>query len=264
MAVHTETQPSVAPTGPDQSSPRRLETVSVIVPTYYERENVVQMVEAIERVRNGPLPNLDLWFMDDMSNDGSAEAVAVLGRDWVRFIERAGTRGLSPAVLEGLDASGGSFCVVMDADLSHDPSYIPAMLDRLDAGADVVVGSRYAPGGSTDSGWGLFRWLNSFVATVLSRPLAPLRDPMSGFFALRRETLERAESPNPIGYKIGLELIVKTGARRVEEVPIHFADRQRGESKLSLKEQLQFLEHLRRLYVYRLTHRRGVGSKGGG
>ncbi|USN99501.1 MAG: polyprenol monophosphomannose synthase [Phycisphaeraceae bacterium] len=246
---------SAQPNTVDAESAVRLETVSVVVPTYRERENVVQLVEAVERVRETRLPNLDLWIMDDKSNDGSAEAVAAMGRGWVHFIEREGTRGLSAAVLDGLNASAGDLCVVMDADLSHDPGYIPAMLDALDAGADFVVASRYVRGGSTDAGWGVFRWLNSRVATLLSRPLASLRDPMSGFFALRRSTLERGAEFNPIGYKIGLELIVKTGSRVVAEIPIHFADRTRGTSKLSLREQLRFIEHLRRLYIFRFLSR---------
>src|SRR5206468_4514805 len=102
-----------------------------------------------------------------------------------------------------------------------------------------------------DAQWGLFRWLNSKVATLLARPFTSAKDPMAGFFALRRSTLEAGTDLNPIGYKIGLELIVKCGCRRIAEVPIHFADRQVGQSKLSFKEQLRYLQHLRRLFIYR-------------
>ena len=150
----------------------------------------------------------------------------------------------------------GNWCVVMDADLSHPPEAIPGMIARLDDGADFVIGSRYVSGGTTDSNWGLLRWLNSKVATWLARPLTRAKDPMAGFFALRRTTFERATALNPIGYKIGLELLVKCRCVRVDEVPIHFADRQHGESKLSFREQLRYLQHLGRLYSHRIFKRK--------
>jgi dolichol-phosphate mannosyltransferase len=139
----------------------------------------------------------------------------------------------------------------MDADLSHPPEAIPGLLDALAEGADFVVGSRFVKGGSTDDDWGFFRWLNSRVATCLALPLTALKDPMSGFFALRRETFLAGREFNPIGYKIGLELLIKCDCRRVVEVPIHFADRRFGESKLSFREQLRYVQHLRRLYIYK-------------
>lgn len=114
-----------------------------------------------------------------------------------------------------------------------------------------MVGSRFVEGGSTDDDWGFLRWLNSRVATLLALPLTSLKDPMSGFFALRRETFDRAQDLNPIGYKIGLELVVKCRCKRTIEVPIHFIDRRLGQSKLSLKEQLRYLQHVRRLYIHR-------------
>ena len=139
----------------------------------------------------------------------------------------------------------------MDADLSHPPEAIPRMLQALQDGADFALGSRYVPGGSTDEGWGVFRWLNSRIATVLARPLTPLKDPMSGFFAIRRERFETAAPLSPVGYKIGLEMYVKGRCACPAEVPIHFANRRWGQSKLSFKEQLQYLRHLRRLFIFK-------------
>ena len=107
-----------------------------------------------------------------------------------------------------------------------------------------------SPGGSTDDDWGILRWLNSRIATLLARPLTSARDPMSGFFTLRRADFEKAQHLNPVGYKIGLELIVKCGFDNIGEVPIHFVDRVHGESKLTLKEQLKYLQHIRRLYIH--------------
>ena len=107
-------------------------------------------------------------------------------------------------------------------------------------------------GASTADDWGLFRFLNSQVATLLARPLTSISDPMSGFFALPRSVFERAREPSPLGYKIGLELLVRCEARNVREIPIHFANRTRGESKLTAKQQLLYLQHLARLYRFKL------------
>jgi dolichol-phosphate mannosyltransferase len=157
-------------------------------------------------------------------------------------------------VLDGIRLAKHPVVVVMDADLSHPPEKIPDMMLALASGQQFVIGSRYVPGGSTDDKWGFFRWLNSRVATILASPLTDARDPMAGFFALRRAELSKAHYLNPIGYKIGLELIVKCGLENVGEVPIHFTDRRFGQSKLSFKEQLRYLQHLRRLYIYKFTY----------
>ncbi len=122
---------------------------------------------------------------------------------------------------------------------------------ELEAGADFVIGSRYVEGGSTDELWGVWRHINSRAATLLARPFARVKDPMSGFFALRRDTFAQAAPLNPVGYKIGLELIVKCPVRDVREAPIHFAKRRHGKSKLNLREQLRYLQHLRRLAIYK-------------
>jgi len=112
------------------------------------------------------------------------------------------------------------------------------------------VGSRYVPGASIEKGWGVLRFLNSFGATCLSRPLTSLKDPLSGFFAFRKQSVNIA-SLNPIGYKILLELVVKSNFKTIREVPIHFSDRKQGESKCSIKEQWHYLTHLRRLFLYK-------------
>jgi dolichol-phosphate mannosyltransferase len=227
-------------------------SISIIVPTYREAENLPHLIERIDQVRAQHGLAVELLVMDDNSADGTEEVVQRLARDWVRLVVRKQDRGLSPAVVEGLHAARHDTLVVMDADLSHPPEAIPQLLQALDDGGDFVIGSRYVAGGSTDADWGLFRWLNSKVATLLARPLTAARDPLAGFFALRRETFARgAAALNPIGYKIGLELIVKCSCRDVREVPIHFADRTRGHSKLSFREQLRYLQHLRRLFIYR-------------
>jgi hypothetical protein len=224
--------------------------VTIVVPTYQEVENIPLLVERIDKVRRENHLEIELLLMDDNSCDGSAELVEGMNLAWVKLITRTGNRGLSNSVLDGLRLARHDTVLVMDADLSHPPEKIPEMLDRLKKGADFVIGSRFVKGGSTDDDWGLFRWLNSRVAALFARPLARVKDPLSGFFMMRKSTFLEAETLNPVGYKIGLELLVKSHCSRTEEVPIYFADRRHGKSKLSVMEQLRYLQHILRLYSY--------------
>lgn len=228
--------------------------ISIIVPTYHEVGNIPHLLARIDRLRRDMGLTVETLFMDDDSRDGSVEAVAASGFDWARIIVRTENRGLSPAVIDGFRAARYPVLVCMDCDLSHPPEKIPQLILGLDAGQQFMIGSRYVPGASTDDDWGFLRWLNSRIATLLARPLTQIRDPMSGFFALRKHDFDRAQDLNPVGYKIALELIVKCDFDNVGEVPIHFSDRLHGESKLTLKEQLKYIQHLRRLYLYRFAN----------
>lgn len=234
------------------TSPPRLPEppISIVVPTYREVESLPFLIDRIAALRSS-FPELELIIVDDDSRDGTAELIASRPEPWLKLFVRTSDRGLSQAVLFGLERARNEVLVVMDADLSHPPEVIPSMVRCLQEGADFVVGSRYVPGGSTADGWGVLRWLNSKAATLLARPLTSISDPMSGFFALTRETFARAEDPSPLGYKIGLELIVRCRCQRVREVPIHFASRAHGESKLTLEQQLLYLQHLARLYAFK-------------
>ena len=228
--------------------------VSIVVPTYREAQNIPHLIARLRALRDTHELELEVLFMDDMSRDGSVEAVAEAGLDWARIVEREGARGLSQAVIEGFRLARHPVLVCMDCDLSHPPEKIPQMVLALASGQEFVIGSRYVPGGSTDDDWGFLRWLNSRVATLLARPLTDTRDPMSGFFALRKADFDRARHLNPVGYKIALELIVKCGFANVGEVPIHFSDRVHGSSKLNLKEQLRYIQHIRRLYLHEFAN----------
>lgn len=234
-----------------QYAAARQPRVSIITPTYREAENLPYLIERVAQVRDKHGLAIELLIVDDDSRDGTVELMASRSEDWLRLIVRTADRGLSPAVLEGMRHAKGEVLVCMDADLSHPPEAIPSMLRQLAQGADFVVGSRYTKGGTTASDWGLMRWLNSRCATLLARPLTSIRDPLAGFFALSRATYESGGNYSPIGYKIGLELLVKCRCQRVVEVPIHFDQRKFGESKLNLKQQLLYLQHLRRLYMFR-------------
>ena len=236
----------------DQQRPQT--RVTIVIPTYREVLNIPHMLEALDGLRREQDLDLEVLFMDDDSRDGSAEAVAAAGHDWARLITRTEDRGLSPAVIDGFRAARHPVLVCMDCDLSHPVGAIPQLILGLETGQEMMIGSRYVPGASTDDDWGIGRWLNSVIATLLARPLTKVRDPMSGFFALRRADFEEAQDLNPVGYKIALELIVKCGFENIGEVPIHFADRVHGESKLTLKEQLKYIQHLRRLYLWRFAN----------
>ncbi|HKS16663.1 MAG TPA: glycosyltransferase family 2 protein [Planctomycetota bacterium] len=233
---------------------RSFPSVSIVVPTYKEAESLPLLLDRLVKLRVDVPLDLELLIMDDNSRDGTEELIASRALPWVRLVVRTANRGLSPAVIDGLNLARNEVVVVMDADLSHPPERIPDLLKALEEGGEFAIGSRYVAGASTDEAWGVFRWLNSKVATLLARPFTRVSDPMSGFFAFRRGLLERADELNPIGYKIGLELLVKCGVRRVSDIPIHFAQRQKGESKLSLKEQLKYIQHLRRLFIYRFPN----------
>ncbi len=227
--------------------------VSVIVPTYREAENLPRLIPQAAAALSDRGWNWELIVIDDNSPDGTRDLLAQLSRQWpqVRYRIRDTDRGLSSAVLAGLAMAEYDYLLVMDADLSHPPDSIPALIEPLLQGqADFTIGSRYVAGGKTED-WGRFRWINSAVATLLSRPFTKsVRDPMAGFFALPRRLYLAADKLNPIGYKIGLELIVKCHVKKVVEVPIVFRNRLHGESKLTLKEQFRYLEHLSRLYDY--------------
>jgi dolichol-phosphate mannosyltransferase len=168
------------------------------------------------------------------------------------LVRRDPKNGLGGAVLHGMAEARGDVFVVMDADLQHPPGTLPDLIAPVERGeTDFALGSRYVPGGSTGERWGVMRKINSRVATLLARPFAgAVSDPMSGFFALRRSTYARGQRLTPLGYKIGLELMCKCRVRDVREVPIHFAERTRGTSKLTIKEQFRYLEHLSRLYDF--------------
>lgn len=225
-----------------------------MVPTYREAANLPLVAEEVAAAFTNRTDDYELLFIDDDSQDGSEKICEELSKRFAaRIVVRKDERGLATAVIHGIEVSSGDIVVVMDADLSHPPSAIPTMVERLQNGeSDFVLGSRYVEGGSIHDDWSLFRKLNSVIPSLLAKPLCPLRDPMSGFFAFRRADMPDPNRLSPIGYKIALEIYVKGDFDNPSEVPIHFADRQHGESKLSFKEQLNFIRHLARLYAFKL------------
>ncbi|MCP4593635.1 MAG: polyprenol monophosphomannose synthase [bacterium] len=226
--------------------------LSVVVPTYREADNLRPLCERVFAATRASAIEAEMIIVDDDSDDGSEAIVAELANDFdVRIVVRRGERGLSSAVVRGFEEARHEVLLVMDADLSHPPEKVPELARKVfDGEAEFVVGSRYVGGGEMRD-WPFLRRLNSWVATVPARLLTPVRDPMAGFFCLRRETWRRAERLNPIGYKIALELMVKCRCRRYAEVPIVFTDRLHGTSKLTFWQQLLYLRQLCGLYVFR-------------
>ena len=234
------------------SRTKMLAELVVIVPTYREVDNLPELTRRIHDAVNGAGISTEIVVVDDDSQDGTDKVCKELSARYpLRLITRFSERGLARAVIHGIRESQSEHVLVIDADLSHPPEDIPRLLQYLREGADFVVGSRYVKGGSTDATWGVFRRLNSQVATLLARGLTDIKDPMAGFFAFPRRILEAAPPLMPLGYKIGLEILVKGNCRRVIEIPIAFSDRTRGESKLTLRQQLYYLRHLWRLYQFR-------------
>lgn len=231
---------------------RTARTLTIVVPTFREADNMPALAERIDAALSGSGIEWELLLVDDDSGDGSEEIAAELARRLpVRMVVRQDApRDLSLAVTEGIRLARFDHLVVMDADLSHPPERIVDLLAALDGGCDMVIGSRYAPGGAVDQSWSLYRVLNSRLATWMARPLIKCADPMSGFFATRRSTLPDTRTLRPMGYKIALELIVR-GRLRVREVAIDFRDRSAGASKMNWRQQLRFLRHLSRLYNHK-------------
>ena len=227
--------------------------LTVVVPTYQEAENLPELVTRLFAAVSSAQVATELIIVDDNSGDATVEICEELSRTFpLRLITRTDERGLATAVMRGLEEACGRYIVVMDADLSHPPMSVPALMAPLESGAaDFVIGSRYVHGGSVAEDWSLWRFVNSKVATFLAVGLTTAKDPMAGFFAIRRSSLVDLSTLNPCGYKIGLELMVRCGCKTVVEVPIHFADRKHGESKLNLREQWLYIQHLTRLYAFR-------------
>jgi dolichol-phosphate mannosyltransferase len=227
--------------------------VSVIVPTINEAENLPLLVPRIAAALAGK--SYEIIVVDDGSTDSTHAVCRDLAAKYplILLIRQNVTDGLGGAVLHGMAHAQGTYLVVMDADLQHPVEKITELLQPLRTNqADFVLGSRYIEGGGTTEGWTLYRKINSGVATWLAHPFAGrATDPMSGFFALRRDMFASARQLSPLGYKIGLELMCKCRITNLKEVPIHFGLRQHGQSKLTLTEQFRYLEHLSRLYDFK-------------
>ncbi|MEU0372568.1 glycosyltransferase family 2 protein [Streptomyces sp. NPDC006283] len=225
--------------------------VTIVVPTFNESGNIRELLRRLTESVPSRLP-CEVLFVDD-STDDTPEVIRSAAQDCpfpVDVLHRdTPTGGLGGAVVEGMRKAGSDWIVVMDADLQHPPALVPELVAAGEqAGADLVVASRYIRGGSREGLAGGYRIAVSRGATWLTKGLFPRRlrgisDPMSGFFAIRRSVVT-ADVLKPLGYKILLELAVRCRPETVAEVPFVFQDRFAGESKSTAKEGMRFLGHL--------------------
>jgi dolichol-phosphate mannosyltransferase len=233
-------------------------SLSVIIPTFNESQNILKMLESVgENLPAGH--RAEIIIVDDNSPDGTGEIAEEYARQIrkekklysLEVIHRPNKMGLSSAILKGIRSSTGSIVVVMDGDFSHPPMTIPRLIDELrDNHCDIVIASRYIRGGSV-AGWPFGRRVMSKGATKIAQYGLGIniKDPMSGFFAFRRQIIENIEF-DALGYKMLLEVLVKTKGVKVKEIPYTFTNRKIGSSKLDASVAYDYFKAVWRLYRY--------------
>jgi dolichol-phosphate mannosyltransferase len=231
--------------------------LSVIIPTYNESQNIVRMLDSIAETLS-PYHGAEIIVVDDNSPDGTADrakthAKIISAKKKIRvdIITRDAKSGLSSAIVKGVQYAGGDFLVIMDSDFSHPPNVIPSIIQVLqNSNYDIVIASRYVKGGSI-IGWPFKRRLVSKGATKIARYGLGIevKDPVSGFFAFRRDIINDIKF-DAIGYKMLLEILVKTKGARVKEIPYTFTNRRIGTSKLDAGVMFDYLRAVLSLYRY--------------
>lgn len=225
--------------------------LSIVVPTYNEGENVVRLAGCLADVMKDR--SYELIYVDDSTDDTPfiLDRLAA-SNPRVRFVRRTNERGLGTAVVKGFEACRGKIIAVMDADMQHPPELLPVMLKAIDANADIVIPSRFVSGGS-DGGLNLFRKMISgtarYMGKILLKPLRRITDPTSGFFIINKKVIEGVKL-EPVGWKILIEVLIKGNYSIVTEIPYHFRARRIGESKMSMKEQLNYVIHIIKLFYH--------------
>ena len=232
-----------------------LSTITVIVPTLNEAENIDLLLERILSIRRSCNINFDILFVDSASTDETSDRVL----EWqhkgpVRLLQQAINVGLAGAVIAGAKYTDSTYVLIMDADLSHPPEVIPQLLQPLlDGTHDMVIGSRYVEGGSLPD-WPFSRKLFSRVATWPALFFCEVKDPLAGFFAVERRMLTELSDSVP-GFKIGLAILAEYEKNiRVTEIPIEFRDRDYGKSKMNFSVVFDYLKQLVHLVLKRVVH----------
>jgi len=224
----------------------------ILVPTYEERDNLPTLLERIQATLIDD-ENYEVIIIDDDSPDGTGRLADELARTYtnMKVVHRRRKGGLSSAVIDGLRIAEGTLFIIMDADLQHPPELLAEMLEKFLDGADLVIASRYTDGGGLE-GWGSWRKTVSKGATLLAHVLLPrtrkVRDPLFGYFSVRKQVLDCVKL-NPLGYKLLLEILVKGKHSHVIDVPYVFRPRMKGKSKLKPSECVNYLLHLLRLVM---------------
>jgi dolichol-phosphate mannosyltransferase len=239
-------------------------SVSVVIPTYNERDNIEEILRNVAGALEGK--DYEIIVVDDDSPDRTWELGEQLAAEikGVRIVRRTGVvRDHAQSVMQGFNMAGGAIIGAMDADGSHDIEVLPRLVEEVEKGADCAVGSRYVKGGQV-SEWPIGRQVLSRGATWVVRRVLGLqmKDPLSGFYMMRREVYERAvKTASPQGFKVLLELCVRGHPQKVVEIPIRFKNRVRGESKLRADVVLHGASSV--LYLAWFRARETVGMAGG-
>lgn len=231
--------------------------ISIILPTYNESKNIWGILDHIQKYLSKDF-RVETIVVDDNSPDNTADiaedyfcSIKEKTSHTINIIKRKAKNGLSSAILHGIQEASGDTIVVMDSDFSHPPQIIPKMIDILkQTSCDIVIASRYVKGGSIQ-GWPFKRKLMSRVATSIAKKGLEIKphDPMSGFFAFKKNILEGLKF-DAIGYKMLLEILVKTKGVKIQEVPYTFTDRQKGKSKLGVSTIFDYCKSVWKLYKY--------------
>jgi len=227
--------------------------LSVVIPTYKERDNIENVVNILSGLLDQTIPgNYELIVVDDDSPDRTWEVAQTLIPDYpqLRVMRRQEERGLSSAVIRGWQGARGSILGVIDGDLQHPPEVLIQLWQKIEQGADLAVASRHVEGGGVSS-WSVIRRFLSRGAQVLGLVILPevvgrVSDPMSGYFMVRRNAIANT-TLNPIGYKILLEVIGRGQIREIGEAGYIFRERTEGESKVTWKQYVDYIQHLIRL-----------------
>lgn len=233
---------------------------SIIVPTYQEASNIPELVKRISQI-DFKNRTFEVILVDDNSRDGTVEMVDALSQQfpWLRLIVRQENKGYSQSLLTGFKQAKYPILITMDADLSHPPEKIPELLATLaEPETNMVIGSRYIPGGTIDNTWPLIRKIISRSAALMARPLLPMRvnDPLSGFMAFKSAECNTTKL-KPISWRVGLEMMVKLQFKIIKEVPIFFSERTQGKSKLTIRSGLDYANHVMRLAIYKMFLAKG-------
>lgn len=226
--------------------------VSIVIPTFNEKDNIKVLVNNISNILKKEEIAYEIVIVDDNSPDGTTQAAKELSNEYpIKLITRVNIKGLGSAIIDGINVSSGQIICVMDADLSHPASALPNMYKIIkEKRAQLVIGSRLVESGGT-SKWIWYRKFAHFVARQIGSFLTPIKDVTSGFFMFNKDIIKNVKL-EPSSWKIGLEIIVKGKYEKAIEYPIVFIERESGKSKMSSKEAIAYIFHVLKLAIYKL------------